>query len=88
MSVLKTQNETREWLGLGAEALVEPVGELGFRLEPPCDHAQAVLAEVLRLDAERLRESVDHHVGWHRPVAVDEMVEVAGGEPDLCARPR
>src|SRR2546428_49980 len=48
-----------------AEALVEPVDQLGHGLEPVGDHAQAVLAEVLRLDAKGARERLDHVVRGH-----------------------
>src|SRR3954464_12153951 len=68
----------------GAETAVEAVDELGHRLEALRDHAQAVLAEVLGLDVQRLREALDDLVRGHRAVAVHQMVQVAGGQ----ARPR
>jgi hypothetical protein len=62
-----TSHRTEPTPGCGAllaafvELPVEPVDQLGHRLEPVGDHAQAVLAEVLRLDLERLCER-DHDV--------------------------
>src|SRR5205085_764094 len=44
------------------------------------DHPQAVLAEMLGLDAQRLGERAHHVVRGHRSVPVNEMVEIAGGE--------
>src|SRR5207248_10511939 len=63
-----------------AEAAIEAVDEVGHRLQPLGDHAQPVLAEVLRLDAECLGERADDVVRRHGPVAVHEMVQVAGRE--------
>src|ERR671930_1905546 len=63
-----------------AEALVKPVDEVRHRLEALRDHAEAVLAEVLRLDVQRLGQRSHHVVGWHWAVAVDEMVQVARRE--------
>ena len=40
---------------LGAEAAVETVDQIGHGIEPLGDDADPVLAEVLGLDAERLR---------------------------------
>ena len=44
------------------QPLVEAVDQLGHRLELLGDHPQAVLAEMLRLDAERVRDALDHVV--------------------------
>jgi hypothetical protein len=49
-----------------AQALVEPVGEVGALLEPLDHRAQAVLAEVVGLHAERLRQPLDDLVRRHR----------------------
>src|SRR5829696_622799 len=68
---------------LHREPLVQPVDQVGHLLEPVGDHAEAVLAKVLRLDAERRREAGDDFLRRHRPVAVHEVVEVAGGEAGL-----
>src|SRR5262249_56895879 len=56
---------------------------VGHSLELVRDHAEPVLAEMLRLDVERTRETLDHVVRGHRPVAVHEVVEVARGEVGL-----
>ena len=75
--------EASRSLALG-EAAVEPVDELGHLLEPVGDHADAVLAEVLRLDAERLRRARSStSFDGTGPVAVHEVVEVAGREAGL-----
>src|SRR5262245_28426395 len=57
------------------EAAVEPVDQLGHRLEPVSDRAQPVLAEVLGGDVEGARERLDHLVRRRRAVAVHEVVE-------------
>src|SRR5918995_898723 len=54
--------------GSDGEALVQPVDQVGHLLEPVGDHAQPVLAEVLRLDAERRRKAGDDLLRGHRPV--------------------
>src|SRR6185312_3957470 len=52
-------------------------------LEPLGDHAQAVFAEVLRLDPQRFREAVDHAVRRDGAVAVHEVVEISGRQTGL-----
>src|SRR5436190_1734761 len=64
-----------------AQAPVQPVDQVRHRLQPLCDHAQAILAEVLRLDAERLRQRPHDLVRGHRPVAVHQVVEVTRRQP-------
>src|SRR5215217_4085932 len=77
-------NESGE---LAAQALVEPVDQLRHRFQFPGDDAKAVLAEMLRLDPEGLRQLADDLVRGHRPVAVDEVVQVPRGELGLvCQR--
>src|SRR5262245_20398991 len=63
---------------LSAEALVEAVDELGHGLELLGDDTDAVLAEVLRLDAEGVRDPRDDIVRGDRAVPVHDVVEVAG----------
>src|SRR5205814_842233 len=63
------------------EALVQPVDQLRHRLQAVRDHAEPELAEVLRLDAEALRQRPDDVIGRYGPVAVHQVVQVAGGEP-------
>src|SRR5919106_3522531 len=62
------------------QALVEPVDELRHALELVGDDADPVLAEVLRLDAQRVRDPLDDVVRGHRAVPVDDVVQVARGE--------
>src|SRR5260221_13323248 len=54
------------------EALVQTIDELGHLLELVGDEADPALAEVLRLHAERLRETGQDFVRGHRPVAVHD----------------
>ena len=67
-----------------AETLVEAVDEVGHALQALRDHAHSVLEEVLGLDAERLRQPREDVVRGHRPVAVHDVVEIAGGQARLC----
>ena len=50
------------------------------------DLADPELAEAVGLDADRLGDALDHAVCRHRPVAMHEVVEVAGGEARLLDR--
>src|SRR4051812_16323593 len=65
---------------LVAQPLVQAVDQLGHRLEPLGDRTQAELPEVVGLDAEGLGEHADDVVRRHRPVAVHEVIEIAGRE--------
>src|SRR5262249_24994631 len=65
------------------EAFVKTVDHVGHAFELVRDHAEPVLAKMLGLDVERARETLDHVVRGDRPVAVDEMVQVAGAEVRL-----
>src|SRR3954449_6736801 len=76
----------RTRLELLPEALVEAVDQIRHRLQLLRDHAQSELAEVLRLDAERLRELADDLVGRDRAIAVDEVVQIAGRELRLVGQ--
>src|SRR5262249_4866079 len=67
------------------QALVQTVDELGHRLELLGDDADAVLAEVLGLDLERVGDARDDVVRWHRTVPVDDVIQVAGGEIRLVS---
>src|SRR5919204_4718798 len=82
--VHKTKRPRRSLRG---EALVEPVDQVRHRLELARDHAEAVLAEVLRLDPERLRQLAHDLVRRDRPVPVDEMVQIPGRELGLVGEP-
>src|SRR6266536_520962 len=66
-----------------AQPLVEAVDQIRHLLEPLGDAADADLPEVFRLDRERLPQLFDHVVRGHRAVAVDQVVQVAGGETGL-----
>src|SRR3954452_18668999 len=66
--------------GLFAQTLVQPVDQIRHRLEPVRDHAEPELAEVLRLHAEAFGERSHDVVRRHGPVAVHEVIEIAGGE--------
>jgi len=65
------------------EALVQAIDERGRLLELADDDADADLAEVVRLHAERLPDSRDHVGGGNAAVAVDDVIEVPGGQPGL-----
>src|SRR5438270_7475678 len=65
------------------EPAVQAVDHLGHRLEALGDRSKPELAEVLRLDVERVREGADDVVRRHGTVPVDEMVEIARGETRL-----
>src|SRR5207247_3147543 len=67
-------------------ALVQAVDQVRHRLQSARDHAEAVLAEVLRLDAEGLRQRVDDLVRRDGAVAVHEMVEIPSGELRLVGK--
>src|SRR6188474_2771988 len=65
------------------QPFVEPIDELRHRLELVRDDADAVLAEVLRLDSEGVRDTGDDVVRRNRTIAVDDVVEVASREIGL-----
>src|SRR5688572_10710267 len=59
------------------QAAIQTVDHRRHALEPVGDDAQAILAKVLGLDAERVRQALHDLLGVHRAVAVNEVVQIA-----------